>query len=121
MLSLLIQPLVNKLVAYDFVNSSGLNQTAEQTGHLNSSVFSHDLFTGIGAIVYALTSLLGIIFLGLMIYGGIMWMTAEGDEQKVEKAKQIIVTNLTGLIIVMAAFAISYFVINAVIGKTLSG
>jgi hypothetical protein len=47
-----------------------------------------------------------------MIYAGILWMTAQGNDQKVEKAKQMITEAIVGLIIVVAAYAIAYFVIN---------
>jgi hypothetical protein len=61
-------------------------------------------------------SLLGVIFLGLMIYGGYNWMTAAGDEQKVDKAKNTIRSAIIGLIIVIAAYAISVFVITRLWG-----
>jgi hypothetical protein len=41
----------------------------------------------IGIIINAFLSLLGIIFLGLMLYAGYNWMTASGDESKLEKSK----------------------------------
>jgi TRAP-type C4-dicarboxylate transport system permease small subunit len=108
-----------KLLAYNFVNDSGLQNTAEKTGHTNSSVFSFDLFSGTGAVIYSLLSLLGIVFLGLTIYGGIQWMTAEGDESKVEKAHKTITQAVIGLVIVLAAYAISIFIINTITPKTL--
>jgi hypothetical protein len=103
----------NKLVAYNFLSDSGLNTTGAKSGESNSSVFSLSLTNGIGVAIYSLISLVGVIFLGLTIYGGITWMTAEGDEAKVEKAKKIIVNGVIGLVIIMAAYAISFFVINA--------
>ncbi len=69
----------------------------------------------ISTAISALLTLLGVIFVGLTIYGGVLWMIAGGDEQKVTKAKGIIVDSLIGLIIVVAAYAISYFVISALL------
>jgi hypothetical protein len=112
----MLSPLIslnNKLVAYNFLSDSGLNTTGAKSGESNSSVFSLSLTNGIGVAIYSLISLVGVIFLGLTIYGGITWMTAEGDEAKVEKAKKIIVNGVIGLVIIMAAYAISFFVINA--------
>jgi hypothetical protein len=106
-----------KLLAYNFTNDSGLQTTAEKTGINNSSVFSYSLTNGIGVAVYALLSLLGVIFLGLIIYAGVLWMIAEGDEAKVEKARKILVQAITGLIIVLAAYAISLFVLTALAPK----
>lgn len=74
----------------------------------------------IGTLIQTLLSLLGVIFLLLIIYGGITWMTAEGDESKVEKAQKIIRNATIGLIIIISAYAISYFVINALSQRALS-
>lgn len=64
----------------------------------------------IGRIIGAVLSLLGVIFLILMIYGGFIWMTARGNETKVTEAKDLITSALIGLIIVLAAYAITAFV-----------
>jgi len=99
----------NKLVAYGFIANSGVNETANQAGFSSQTT----VYSIIGTVIAALLSLLGVIFLGLTIYGGMMWMTAEGKEERIEKAKNIIVESLIGLVIVLAAYAISFFVINA--------
>jgi hypothetical protein len=52
----------------------------------------------------------------LMIYGGYNWMTAAGDEQKIDKAKDTIRAAMIGLIIIIAAYAISIFVISRLWG-----
>ncbi len=39
-------------------------------------------------------------------------MTAAGDEGKVKKAKSMLVTSVIGIIIVMAAYALTFFVID---------
>lgn len=48
-----------------------------------------------------------------MIYGGIAWMLAGGNETTVDKAKRIVEEAVIGLLIVVAAYAISYFVLSA--------
>ena len=73
-------------------------------------------------IAYAIQivlSFVGVVFLILMIYGGFLWMTARGVEEQVTKAKNIIIAAIIGLIIVIAAYAISYFVIKQLGVKTL--
>jgi len=66
----------------------------------------------IATIIKAALTFLGIVFLLLMIYGGYLWMTARGSEEQVTKAKNLITAAVIGLIIVLAAYAISYFVIE---------
>ena len=45
-----------------------------------------------------------------MIYGGFVWMTARGNTQAVDTAKDLIYSAVIGLIIVLAAYAITTFV-----------
>lgn len=110
-----------KLVAYNFLSDSGADATAEKTGHASQKLFGagQTLTSGIGLIISALLSLLGVIFLIIIIYAGIIWMTAEGDEAKVEKAKKILTQAIIGLIIVLAAYAVSFFVISVISAQTL--
>ncbi|OGF25672.1 hypothetical protein A2303_06755 [Candidatus Falkowbacteria bacterium RIFOXYB2_FULL_47_14] len=67
----------------------------------------------VATILTGFLSLLGIIFIVLIIYGGYNWMTAAGEEQKVEKAKDTIKRAVIGLIIIVAAYSITYFVFTA--------
>lgn len=73
----------------------------ENTGVVTS------LSAGIGGIIGAGLSFLGIIFLLLTIYGGFLWMFASGNEQQIEKAKTLIQAAVTGLVIILAAYAVT--------------
>ncbi len=66
-------------------------------------------------IIGALFSLVGVIFFILMIYGGYIWMMAKGNEQDVDKAKNIIRAAIIGLIVVIGAYAITAFVLQMLI------
>jgi hypothetical protein len=76
-----------------------------------------------GTIVASVLGLLGVVFIMLIVYGGVIWMTAEGEEQKVEKAQKIIKNSIIGLIITVSAYAIYlvalYFIIQAPGGNPL--
>lgn len=70
-----------------------------------------DLSTYIGAKILAPAfSVIGIIFLLLIVYAGFLWMTAAGNTSQVEKAKNIMVSAIIGTVIALAAFAITTFV-----------
>jgi len=73
---------------------------------------NNNLESGVGSIIAAILGLLGTIFLVLTIYAGILWMTANGEEAKIDKAKQIISAAVIGLAIVLSAYTITYFVGN---------
>lgn len=85
----------------DFVRISGFNE-----GNNDGKQVSHI----ISLVIKAFLSLLGLIFIILMLIAGFNWMTAGGDEQKVSKAKDTIEKAVIGLIIIIFAYSITYFV-----------
>ena len=64
-----------------------------------------------GKIINVFFGVLGIIFLVLMLYGGFLWMTGRGIEERVTKAKDLITQAVIGIVIILAAYAITEFVI----------
>jgi ABC-type Fe3+ transport system permease subunit len=98
--------------AYNFNEESGLNLSADSSGFETSNPTS--LTDIISNVILVFLSFLGVIFFAYLIYGGITWMTADGNEAKVKKANDIIMNSLYGLIITMATFVISWLVITNV-------
>jgi len=70
------------------------------------------LDTIVGQIITVVLGFLGVIFLILIIYSGFQWMTAGGNEETITKAKKRLTNAVIGLVIVMAGYIISYFVIT---------
>ncbi len=64
------------------------------------------------AVIEGFLILLSLIFIILIIIAGYNWMTAAGEENKVTKAKDTIRRAIIGLIIIIAAYGITYFVFN---------
>lgn len=62
--------------------------------------------------------LLGLIAVVFVIFGGIMWMTSAGNEEKITKAKKIITSALIGLIVVTLSWAIITFIIRTTANVT---
>jgi len=100
------------LAVYDFEKESGIQKTGSEAGYSGFYGKERTLPQIIGLVIQAGLALLGIIFLGLMIYGGYTWMMARGNEQEVEKAKNIIKNALIGLIVVLAAYAITKLIMS---------
>ena len=71
----------------------------------------------IGTVVQTAAAFLGIIFTVLLVYAGFRWMTARGEEEKVKKAQDTIRASIIGLVIVIAAYSISYFVLQALLSR----
>lgn len=70
--------------------------------------------TIIAKIVNGTLALLGAIFFGLMVYAGYLWMTSRDESEQVDKAKETMRRAVIGLIIVLAAYAISKFITVAI-------
>jgi hypothetical protein len=64
-----------------------------------------------GGIIQIFLSVLGIVFIALLIYGGYLWMNARGNMEQVTKAQDLIKDAVIGIVIVAAAYAITYFVL----------
>lgn len=77
------------------------------------------LITIIGTIMKTALGLLGVVLLLLTIYAGFMWMTAQGNEEQVTKAKTMIRNAVIGLIITLAAYSIASFVTGQISTATL--
>lgn len=66
----------------------------------------------IGMLIGVFLGVLGIVFLLLTIYAGFLWMTAAGDDKKVASAKNILISAVVGLVVILSAYAISTFVLE---------
>jgi len=90
----------------------GLKEAAEKA----ELKMGGDISTRIGKIITAVISFVGVIFLILIVAGGLMWMTAGGSEEKIGKAKKLIVNATVGVIIIFLSYAIVYFVMEKIAG-----
>jgi hypothetical protein len=79
-----------------------------------------DLPTLVGRFIAAALGLLGVILVILIIYAGFLWMTAQGNEEKVKKAKGMITNAVVGMILIFAAYAITTFVVDSLISASAS-
>ena len=65
--------------------------------------------TVLNVIRWAL-GIVSLLAVAYVIYGGFLWLTAAGNEQRVEKAKQVILQAVIGIVIILLAWAIVFFV-----------
>ena len=99
------------------LNDYGLDTTVNRTGvkeALNYEEIKNNptgyLTTKTGKIVGTVLSFIGVMFLLLMIYSGILWMTAAGNDTQMEKAKNLIMAAVVGLVVILSAYAITAFI-----------
>ncbi len=67
----------------------------------------------IGRVVNAVLGIVGSIAFLMFFYGGVLWMTAAGNEAKVKKGRDTIVWAVMGLIAIFAAYAIVNFILTS--------
>lgn len=94
---------------------TALSTVGEGAGYAKGAS-SATVFASVKTVITALLSVIGVLFLILMIYGGFLWMTDRGNEAQVKKAQKLIEAAVIGIIIVASAYAITQFV-NAYIIK----
>ena len=70
-------------------------------------------------IVRYFITFLGIIAVAMVMYSGFLWMTSNGEPEKVTKAKRTLINSIIGLIIIISAFAIVTFIISLIEGSIL--
>lgn len=101
------------------VSATGIGDALNNLGAVNQNTgLEKDLPTSLGTVISTALSLVGTIFLALMIYAGILWMTAQGNDEKVTKAKDIIIAAIIGLAVTMSAYAITFFVTSKLTGAS---
>jgi hypothetical protein len=66
----------------------------------------------VARIIQIALGFLGTIAVVLIIYAGFLWMTSEGNADKLKKAKDTLKSAAIGLLIILSAFAIVTFVID---------
>lgn len=69
----------------------------------------------IASIINIVLSVLGVVLVVLIIYAGIKWMTSS-DSKGVDAAKTMLTNAVIGLLIVVAAWAITTFVVSSLMG-----
>lgn len=93
---------------------------------INSADSGYDTSGGniyglIQTVINAFLAVIGVLLLIYILYAGYNWMTAQGEEEKVEKAKDTLKRAIVGAIIIVGAYAISVFVMSRLEAGTLKG
>ncbi len=80
-----------------------------------------DLYDIISNVINVLFVVVGVVAVIVIIYGGIIYMTATGDPGKIAAAKKAIMYSVIGLIIAISAFAIVNFILLALDNGAVTG
>lgn len=69
----------------------------------------------IARIIRVFLGVLGLITVVLVIYAGYLYLTSHGEEDPIKKAKKILKNAAIGLAIILTSFAITTFILNALL------
>ncbi|MBU0707009.1 hypothetical protein KKG41_01420 [Patescibacteria group bacterium] len=94
-------------------NESGFAISEEAQAELGLTA---DLEPAVLRIIKWVFGFIGLVAFIIVIYGGFTWMTAAGNEEKVESAKKTITAAVIGIIIIILSLAIVTFVFKGVSG-----
>lgn len=111
------------LLAAHGVSAATLNTGIEQGSAFQSALGlgSGDIRVIIGNIIRAGLGLLGVLAVCIIVYAGFLWMTAAGNEERVEKARRTLINAVIGLVIILSSLIITTFVINKLVAATGGG
>lgn len=76
---------------------------------------ARDLPSTIIGVINFLLIIVGVLALAYLVYGGFTYITAGGDENKVDQAKLMIRNAIIGIVVIGIAAAVVNFVIDAIL------
>ncbi|MEI6835253.1 MAG: hypothetical protein WCK59_00240 [Candidatus Falkowbacteria bacterium] len=94
-----------------------LNAAAQVNGPYSAAADEFTLAKILGLVISVALSILGIIFIFIVIIAGYKWMTAQGNEAEVTKAKDSMTRAVIGLIVVLSSYAVWAFIKSVFITK----
>jgi hypothetical protein len=106
--------LASAVSAQVLTNTGDAGGLQEMTNTVASTAHFSDVTIGyvVANIIRTALGLLATVFLILTIIAGFQWMTAAGNEEQVKKAQTSMKNAIIGLVIVLAAYALTYFILK---------
>jgi sterol desaturase/sphingolipid hydroxylase (fatty acid hydroxylase superfamily) len=106
------------LILFIFLSFIPIIQTANADTNLPNPLNTTDPKILITRIIQVVIGFVGVITLGMFIFGGLVWMTSAGNEDKVKKGKGILIWTILGLVVILTSYVILTFFINSIGGIT---
>ena len=84
----------------------------------NTGLGEADLEKTIARLIKVALGFLGIIAVIIVLMGGFKWMTASGNDDKVQEAKKMLIAGVIGMAIILSAYAITTFAESSILEAT---
>ena len=89
--------------------------TASQDLTLPNPLGTTDISVLAGRIIKAVLGLVGVFALVMFIYGGVLWMSSGGSEEKIKKGKETLVWAVAGLALIFFSYAVLEFLFKVIL------
>ena len=86
-----------------------------------SGITESEVSVSAANVVKGIMAAIGLLFFCLMVYAGLVWMTARGEEERVTKARETIIAATIGLVIMVSSYAVTNLVTDRIIGGAGAG
>ena len=92
---------------------SGANDSQPNIPSLSNPLRTTNIAEVIGRVIKAFLLIVGSLALLMFVYGGLTWMTATGNDQRVTKGRDILIWATLGLVVIFSAYLLIRFVMEA--------
>jgi hypothetical protein len=98
------------LVSSVMAKNYGLTTAASQANYSVSD--SANVYAMTQLVISGILATIGFVFFGFFIFAGLRWMTAQGNSEKIERAKATMISTVLGLVVILAAYGLTNFVFD---------
>jgi len=88
----------------------GIDDASEEITEITGNT---DLTISLGRAMNSFFAILGVIFFIVVVFGGLRWMTAGGNEEKLATGKKFVVGGVEGMIVIFLSYAFIYLILTA--------
>ncbi len=99
------------------IDETAFETFAEQAGFGGAA----DIRVIIARLIRTALTFAGVVLFAYVVYGGVLWMTSQGEVDKIAKAKRTLLNAIIGVVIILSSWAITTFVINSLVGAVTGG
>ena len=103
-------PIITQAQFSDLSNNFNNNLTAAANKASYPLYQANENYINTRLGLFITLTFIGTIFLIMIVYSGIQWMTSGGNEQKVAQAKNRLTAAAIGLVIIMVAYIATYYI-----------
>jgi len=100
--------------------SSGVTAGGEEPVALNNPLGEDQADVSVNDVVaniiQVVLGIVGSLALVMFIFGGLTWMTAAGNTERVTKGKNVLIWATIGLIVIFTSYALVEFIIKGITG-----